>query len=189
MEPEIGAQLIDGVALAATLRQQLRAEIASDPAARRPGMAVLLVGNDAASIVYVRNKVRACDEVGIVAFAERLPADATEDQVPASVRRFNEDPSVNGILVQPPLPRHIDSPRILAAVSPDKDVDGFGLESQGTLLGGLPGLRPCTPAGVMHMLQGSGVALQGARAALLGRSYIGGNPEVTIHKKIVRAEK
>ena len=169
----MAARIIDGVAIAAALRADLRKEILAE---RRPGLAVLLVGDDPASAVYVRNKIRACEEVGIASFAERLPADASECQVLSIIERFNRDPTVHGILVQLPLPRHIDTSRTLAAVAAAKDVDGFGLESQGALMGGLPGLRPCTPAGVMHMLAVSGITLRGARAVVLGRSNIVGKP-------------
>ncbi|WP_077034874.1 bifunctional methylenetetrahydrofolate dehydrogenase/methenyltetrahydrofolate cyclohydrolase FolD [Pelomonas sp. KK5] len=167
-------RLIDGAAAAAALRAQLRDRVAT--MARRPGLAVLLVGDDAASAVYVRNKIRACEEAGIASFAERLPADADEGQVLRLVERFNADPAVHGILVQLPLPKHIDTNRVLAAVAPHKDVDGFGIESQGALMAGQPGLHPCTPAGVMHLLRKSGVALRGARAVVLGRSTIVGKP-------------
>ena len=168
------ARLIDGVAAASALRRQLREQVAAMP--RQPGLAVLLVGDDPASAVYVRNKIRACDEAGIASFATRLPAEATEADVLAAVQRFNKAPAVHGILVQLPLPRHIDTNRVLAAVSPAKDVDGFGIESQGALMAGQPGLRPCTPAGVMHLLQQLGVPLRGARAVVLGRSTIVGKP-------------
>jgi len=169
----MAARIIDGVAIAAALRAALRKEILDE---RRPGLAVLLVGDDPASAVYVRNKIRACEEVGIASFAERLPADASESQILSIIERFNRDPAVHGILVQLPLPRHIDTSRTLAAVAAAKDVDGFGLEGQGALMGGLPGLRPCTPAGVMHMLAVSSITMRGARAVVLGRSNIVGKP-------------
>jgi len=168
------ARVIDGAAAAAALRQQLRERVTG--MARQPGLAVLLVGDDPASAVYVRNKIRACDEAGIVSFAARLPASATEAEVLAVVQRFNADPAVHGILVQLPLPRQVDTNRVLAAVAPAKDVDGFGIESQGALMAGQPGLRPCTPAGVMHLLQQTGIPLRGARAVVLGRSTIVGKP-------------
>ncbi|MDH0866260.1 bifunctional methylenetetrahydrofolate dehydrogenase/methenyltetrahydrofolate cyclohydrolase FolD [Mitsuaria sp. GD03876] len=175
-DPVSGARSIDGVAVARELRQALRARVAAMTEGRRPGLAVLLVGDDPASAVYVRNKIRACEEVGIASFAERLPAATSEAQVLATIARFNADPAVHGILVQLPLPRHIDTARVLAAVAPAKDVDGFGVESQGALLGGLPGLRPCTPAGVMRLLAAAGTPLRGARAVVLGRSTIVGKP-------------
>ncbi len=141
-----------------------------------PGLAVVLVGDDPASEVYVRNKARTTREVGMASFEHRLPADTTEADLLALVAALNADPAVHGILVQLPLPRHIDSARVLDAISPDKDVDGFHVINAGRLAAGLPGLVPCTPLGCLLMLKAELGDLSGARAVVLGRSNIVGKP-------------
>jgi len=171
------AQIIDGKALAARVRAQLAAETAP-LAARgvRPGLAVVLAGDDPASHVYVRNKTAACAEVGFRTFDHRLPATVTQAQLLALVAQLNEDPEVDGILVQLPLPAGIDARQVLLAISPLKDVDGFHPENLGRLLMGEPRFVACTPLGVMRLLQEAKTPLPGADAVVIGRSNIVGKP-------------
>jgi len=136
----------------------------------------VLVGNDPASRVYVRNKAKSCEETGLHSEVHELPADTSEKALLELVARLNRDPKIHGILVQLPLPKQINSDRVLAAISPAKDVDGFHAESLGALVQGLPGFVPCTPAGVMEMLAHAKVPLAGARAVIVGRSTIVGKP-------------
>ncbi|MEY4975311.1 MAG: bifunctional methylenetetrahydrofolate dehydrogenase/methenyltetrahydrofolate cyclohydrolase FolD [Pseudomonadota bacterium] len=171
------AQLIDGVALS----RQLRADVAAQTQALKsrgvtPGLAVILVGEDPASQVYVRNKVKACSEAGLHSVLERHPADMSEADLLARVQALNEDPSIHGILVQLPLPAHMNAQRVIEAISPDKDVDGFHVASAGALMTGLPGYWPCTPHGCMKMLESIGYALRGKHAVVIGRSNIVGKP-------------
>ncbi|MCA0175286.1 MAG: bifunctional methylenetetrahydrofolate dehydrogenase/methenyltetrahydrofolate cyclohydrolase FolD [Proteobacteria bacterium] len=171
-------QRIDGVAVAATLRAEVAQRAAAYTAAQGhpPGLAVLLVGDDPASAVYVRNKVRACAEAGIASFLDRLPAQTTEAEVLARVAALNTDARVHGILVQMPLPRHIDPGRVIAAIDPRKDVDGYTVQAAGELMTGLPGLRSCTPAGCMRLIAHTGTALRGKHAVVVGRSHTVGKP-------------
>ncbi|MBL8999434.1 MAG: bifunctional 5,10-methylene-tetrahydrofolate dehydrogenase/5,10-methylene-tetrahydrofolate cyclohydrolase, partial [Gemmatimonadetes bacterium] len=142
----MSARLIDGVALSRQLRSELTGRVkALVDLGRRPGLAVVLVGDDPASAVYVRNKVRACAELGLHSVLERYDAALTQAHLLERIAVLNEDPSVHGILVQMPLPRGIDPARVIAAIDPSKDVDGYSVQSAGELLAGLPGLRPCTP--------------------------------------------
>jgi methylenetetrahydrofolate dehydrogenase (NADP+)/methenyltetrahydrofolate cyclohydrolase len=168
------ARIIDGKAIAAALRAEVAARVASLP--YQPGLAVVLVGDDAASAVYVRSKDRAAAAAGIVAQTIRLPAATSEAELLDLISRLNAEPEVDGILVQLPLPAHIDKAAVLAAVDPVKDVDGFHPLNVGRLASGEPGLVPCTPLGVMKLLQASGTATAGARALVLGRSAIVGRP-------------
>jgi methylenetetrahydrofolate dehydrogenase (NADP+) / methenyltetrahydrofolate cyclohydrolase len=171
------ATIIDGRAFAAGILAEVTAATAELAAAGViPGLAVVLVGDDPASEVYVRNKARTTREVGMASFKHRLPADTTEADLLALVAALNADPAVHGILVQLPLPRHIDSARVLDAISPDKDVDGFHVINAGRLAAGLPGLVPCTPLGCLLMLKAELGDLSGARAVVLGRSNIVGKP-------------
>jgi methylenetetrahydrofolate dehydrogenase (NADP+)/methenyltetrahydrofolate cyclohydrolase len=171
------ATLIDGKSLAAAVRAEQKSAIES-LAARgvRPGLAALLAGNDPASRVYVRNKARACDETGVRSEVHEFPQQVSESALLDCIARLNADPRVHGIVVQLPLPRQIDAGRVLAAVSPAKDVDGFHAVNLGALLQGRPGLVPGTPAGVMRMLKHAGVPLAGRHAAIVGRSTIVGKP-------------
>lgn len=171
------AEIIDGKALAATIRAELTAE-ATALAARgtRPGLAVVLVGEDPASRIYVRNKTIACAEVGIRTFDHRLCADTSEADLLALVETLNRDPEVDGILVQFPLPPELDAKRILLAVDPRKDVDGFHPENLGRLLMGEPRFVACTPLGVMKLLEHARTPLDGADAIVVGRSNIVGKP-------------
>lgn len=171
------ATVIDGKGLAA----KVRAEAAKDVAALKragvnPGLAVVLVGDDQASATYVRSKLRDCEECGIASFDYKLPADASQDEILQLVRNLNDDPKITGILVQMPLPSHLDAEEIIEAISPLKDVDGFHPTSLGRLVRGLPGLRPCTPAGIMVMLDEYNIELAGKNAVIVGRSSIVGKP-------------
>jgi methylenetetrahydrofolate dehydrogenase (NADP+)/methenyltetrahydrofolate cyclohydrolase len=171
------AQLIDGKALAARLRAELKPRITA-LAARgvQPGLAVILVGDDPASAVYVRNKVKACEEAGIRSFFDRLPSDTPESVLLARVRKLNADHAVHGILVQMPLPKHLDAQKVLESIAFDKDVDGLHATNAGLTLMGRPHFRSCTPYGVMKMLESIGVALEGRHAVVLGRSNLVGKP-------------
>jgi len=173
-EAVLAARLIDGRAIAAARRARLAAEVAALPF--RPHLAVLLVGDEPASAVYVRNKARAAAEAAIAGDTERLPAAITEAALLARIAALNDDPGVDGILVQLPLPRHIRAEAVIAAIDPAKDVDGFHPLNAGLLAIGRPGLVPCTPKGVMTMLAEAAVPLAGARAVVLGRSTLVGRP-------------
>jgi methylenetetrahydrofolate dehydrogenase (NADP+)/methenyltetrahydrofolate cyclohydrolase len=168
------ARILDGKALGARLRAGLAARIAGLPF--KPGLRVVRVGEDPASGVYVRNKDRAAAEAGFDSATIHLPESTTEADLLAEIARLNADPAVDGILVQLPLPAHIRGEAAIAAVDPRKDVDGFHPLNAGRLAAGEPGLVPCTPRGVMHLLAEAGVALRGARALVLGRSQIVGRP-------------
>jgi methylenetetrahydrofolate dehydrogenase (NADP+)/methenyltetrahydrofolate cyclohydrolase len=171
------AQLIDGVKLS----QQLRADIAQRAAAltakgKQPGLAVVLVGEDPASQVYVRNKVKACGDVGFHSVLEKYDAEMTEADLLARIDALNKDPAIHGILVQMPLPRHINPQRVIEAISVAKDVDGYSVMSAGELMTNLPGLRPCTPYGCMKLIESTGVDLRGKHAVVIGRSNTVGKP-------------
>lgn len=172
------AQLIDGAAVAARLRQTIRERVASLTAdyGRAPGLAVVLVGSDPASQVYVRNKGKATIEVGMHSIEHHLDASTSEAELLALVARLNSDPGVDGILVQLPLPAHIDSQRVLLAIDPDKDVDGFHPINAGRLMTGQTGLVPCTPSGCMLLLKEVLPSLAGLHAVVVGRSNIVGKP-------------
>jgi len=171
------AKIIDGKSLAAAVRAAQKNAIDS-LAARgiRPGLAAILAGNDPASRVYVRNKARACEETGVRSEVHEFPADVSESALLERVAQLNADPRVHGIVVQLPLPQQLDPARILAAVSPAKDVDGFHAVNLGALVQGRPGFVPGTPAGVMRLLEHAGVPLAGKSAAIVGRSTIVGKP-------------
>lgn len=168
------ARILDGKALGARLRAGLAERIAR--LSFKPGLRVVRVGDDPASGVYVRNKDRAAAEAGFDSATIHLPESTTEAALLAEIARLNADPAVDGILVQLPLPAHIRAEAAIAAVDPAKDVDGFHPLNAGRLAAGEPGLVPCTPRGVMHLLAEAGVALRGARALVLGRSQIVGRP-------------
>jgi methylenetetrahydrofolate dehydrogenase (NADP+)/methenyltetrahydrofolate cyclohydrolase len=141
-----------------------------------PGLAVILVGDNAASQVYVRNKVKACEDTGMHSVLETWPASMSEAELLARVEAMNNDPSIHGILVQLPLPAHMNAQRVIEAISPEKDVDGFHIASAGALMTGLPGFWPCTPYGCMKMLESIGYELKGKHAVVIGRSNIVGKP-------------
>ena len=171
------AQLIDGNALSS----QLRSEVATRTAALKakgitPGLAVVLVGSDSASQVYVGKKVEACQQAGLHSVLEKYDASLTEAALLARVEALNNDPAIHGILVQLPLPAHIDTNKVIEAISPAKDVDGFHIASAGALMTGLPGFWPCTPYGCMKMLESIGFELKGKHAVVIGRSNIVGKP-------------
>ena len=173
----MSAQLIDGKALAQTVRNEVATGVA-DLKARglQPALAVILVGDNAASQVYVKHKVADCESVGMRSILDRLPGDTTEAALLARIRELNADASVHGILVQLPLPAHIDANKVIATIAPAKDVDCFHVASVGALVAGLPGFKPCTPHGCMRMLQSAGVDPRGKHAVVVGRSNIVGKP-------------
>ncbi len=171
------AQLIDGNALAANIRGEVATRVAALQARGvQPALAVILVGDNAASQVYVKHKVADCEGVGMRSILDRLPADLPEDALLARIRALNADPTVHGILVQLPLPSHIDASKVIATIAPAKDVDGFHVASAGALTIGQPGFKPCTPYGCMRMLQAAGVDPRGKHAVVVGRSNIVGKP-------------
>ncbi|HJU70522.1 MAG TPA: bifunctional methylenetetrahydrofolate dehydrogenase/methenyltetrahydrofolate cyclohydrolase FolD [Paucimonas sp.] len=171
------AQLINGTLLS----QQLRADVAKRAAAltakgRQPGLAVVLVGEDPASQVYVRNKVKACEDTGIRSVLEKYESTLTQAELLERIDALNKDPSIHGILVQMPLPKHIDPHKVIESISTRKDVDGYSVQSAGELLAGLPGFRPCTPYGCMKMIESTGFDLKGKHAVVIGRSNTVGKP-------------
>jgi methylenetetrahydrofolate dehydrogenase (NADP+) / methenyltetrahydrofolate cyclohydrolase len=171
------ARILDGKALAAQIRAGLKARV--DALVRRgvkPGLAVILAGDDAASRVYVRNKTLAAGEIGVHSELHEFSHDVAESVLLEKVKSLNQDPRIHGVLVQLPLPRQINSARILEAVAPRKDVDGFHESNLGALLAGKPRVVPCTPAGVMRLLEHAGVPLAGRHAVVIGRSNIVGKP-------------
>ncbi len=171
------ANLISGTRLS----QELRVDIARRAALltsrnRQPGLAVILVGEDPASQVYVRNKVKACADTGIRSVLETYAATLSQEALLARIDALNADPQIHGILVQMPLPRHIDPNAVIAAISPSKDVDGYSVASAGELLTGAPGFRPCTPYGCMKLIESTGMYLKGKHAVVIGRSNTVGKP-------------
>jgi len=171
------ARLIDGTALS----KQIRAEVAQRAAAltargHKPGLAVILVGEDPASQVYVRNKVKACEEHGLHSVLEKYDASLSEADLLARIDALNKDASIHGILVQMPLPRHIDPTKVIEAIATTKDVDGYSVLSAGELVANLPGFRPCTPYGCMKLIESTGVSLKGKHAVVIGRSNTVGKP-------------
>ncbi len=170
--------IIDGKAIAAKVRAEVKAQVAEIEARAgvKPGLALVRVGNDPASEVYVRGKVKACLETGMQGFEHILPEATAQLELLALVRKLNADPRVHGVLVQLPLPKQIDAGAILEALAPQKDVDGFGPHSAGALFSGRPGLRPCTPLGILRLLDEAQAELSGARALVIGRSNIVGKP-------------
>src|SRR6185503_3557794 len=171
------AQLIDGNALAARVRAQVAERVQALKARDvQPGLAVVLVGDDPASAVYVRHKVADCEGVGMRSVLERYPATMAESDLLARVRALNADDRIHGILVQMPLPKHIDPMQVVATLSPSKDVDGFHVANAGALLVGQPGFKACTPHGCMKLIETTGVPLRGKHAVVIGRSNTVGKP-------------
>ncbi|HET9645250.1 MAG TPA: bifunctional methylenetetrahydrofolate dehydrogenase/methenyltetrahydrofolate cyclohydrolase FolD [Burkholderiaceae bacterium] len=171
------AQLLDGLALSRTIR----ADVAQRAAALTrqgvtPGLAVILVGDDPASAVYVRNKVKACQENGVNSVMEKYDTTLTEAELLSRIEALNEDPSIHGILVQMPVPRHIDPHKVIETIAAEKDVDGFSVRSAGELMTGLPGLRPATPYGCMKLIESTGQPVRGTHAVVIGRSNTVGKP-------------
>lgn len=171
------AQLLDGNALSKKIRSEIAARSAIATAKGvRPGLAVIVVGDNPASQVYVRNKVKACEEVGFHSVLESYSAELGEDELLARIATLNADPSIHGILVQLPLPEHIASERVLEAIAPSKDVDGFHVANAGALMVGQPEFIPCTPYGCMKILESIEYPIRGARAVVVGASNIVGKP-------------
>ncbi|QBQ97853.1 bifunctional methylenetetrahydrofolate dehydrogenase/methenyltetrahydrofolate cyclohydrolase FolD [Paraburkholderia pallida] len=171
------ATLIDGLALS----KKLRADVATRAAAltargHQPGLAVVLVGDNPASEVYVRNKVKACEDNGLYSSYDRYAESLSEADLLKRIDELNRDPKIHGILVQLPLPKHIDSHKVIEAIAPEKDVDGFHVANAGALMTGRPLFRPCTPYGVMKMFEEYKIPLEGASAVVIGRSNIVGKP-------------
>lgn len=172
------ARIIDGKAISKAVREQIATETAAlkEQTGIQPHLAAVLVGDDPASQVYVRNKERACEKCGLKSTLHRLPAETSQEELAALVQRLNDDADVHGILVQLPLPDHLDSTAILDAIVPAKDVDGFHAENVGLMLQGRPRFLPCTPHGIMKMLEHEGVETAGRHAVVIGRSDIVGKP-------------
>ena len=171
------ARIIDGKALATEVRNALVARVARlNAAGYRPGLAVILVGDDPASAIYVRNKALACEQVGIRSWVDRLPADAAEIALLARIGQLNADPEVHGILVQTPLPKHVDAAKVVESIAFEKDVDGLHATNAGLTLMGKPYFRSCTPYGVMKMLESINATIEGRHALVLGRSNMVGKP-------------
>jgi methylenetetrahydrofolate dehydrogenase (NADP+)/methenyltetrahydrofolate cyclohydrolase len=173
----VSARILDGRAVAAQIREELRAEVGSLVSrGRRPGLGVVLAGDDPASAAYVRGKTRACEELGLYSETARLPADVSTQAVLDRIADFNRRDDVHGVLVQLPLPAQVDAERAVSSVAPGKDVDGFLPENVGLLVRKRTRFAPCTPAGIMQLLARSGIAVAGRRAVVLGRSDIVGKP-------------
>ena len=181
-EQSVSAKVIDGKAVAAEVRARVRAEVAEfkEQAGGEPGLATVLVGDDPASEIYIANKRKACEEVGIRSLHQGLEGDTSESQLLELIARLNEDPEVDGILVQLPVPEQIDPDAVVLAIDPAKDVDGLTPTNAGLLASGAPGLVPCTPAGVMELLRHSGTELEGAEAVVVGRSNLVGRPVASL---------
>ena len=172
-------QIIDGKLVAKVTREQIKQEVERLKALNYPntiGLAVILVGDDPASQVYVRNKIKACDEVGIKSFLCKLPAESTFDEVAGTIRYLNENPDVSGMILQLPLPKHLDENSLLDLIDPEKDVDGCHYVQKGRLWTGRDSLVACTPYGVMKLLEYYDISLQGKNAVVIGRSNLVGKP-------------
>lgn len=174
----MSATIIDGKAIAARVREQVAVEVRAfiEQTGRVPGLATVLVGEDPGSAVYVAGKQRACVEVGMTPVDRRLPADTSSEQIAAELESLNADEAVNGVLLQLPVPKHLDGPALTALIVPEKDVDGLTPVNAGLLALGRPGLAPCTPLGVMELLAQAGVLLEGREAVVVGRSNLFGKP-------------
>ncbi len=173
----MSAQLLDGKVMSGELRVRIAERVAALKAKGvTPGLAVILVGEDQASQIYVRNKEKGCEEAGMHSVTIRLPEDTDQAALEDHIRALNADPAIHGILVQLPLPKHLDEAAALAVIVPEKDVDGFHVINSGKLLNGLPGVVACTPKGAMEMIRRTGVNLSGKEAVVIGRSNIVGKP-------------
>lgn len=175
------AKIIDGKSIA----QQIRCEIKEETKQLiqrgiRPGLAVVIVGEDSASKVYVRNKIKGCEEVGFYSENYELPAETTEDELLGLIQKLNNDPAIHGILVQLPLPKHLDEYKVIAAIDPKKDVDAFHIQNVGKIMLGQYDFLPCTPAGVMKLLEYSGIDVAGKDCVIVGRSNIVGKPQAML---------
>src|SRR2546429_1742157 len=174
--------IIDGKAIAAKVRAEVALAVKEIEARAgvTPGLALIRVGNDPASEIYVRGKVKACQETGMAGFEHILPEETSEGELLGLLRKLNADKFIHGVLVQLPLPRHIDPEKVLDLLAPEKDVDGFGPHSAGALFTGRKGLRPCTPVGILRLLDEAQTTLQGAEALVVARSNIVGKPGATL---------
>ena len=173
----MSAQLLDGKLMSDELRVRIAERVAAlKEKGVTPGLAVILVGEDPASQIYVRNKEKGCEQVGMHSVAIRLPVETTQAELEGHIRALNADASIHGILVQLPLPKHLDEAAALAVIVPEKDVDGFHVQNAGKLMSGLPGVVACTPKGAMEMIRRTGVDLSGKEAVVVGRSNIVGKP-------------
>ena len=174
----MSAQILSGKELSAEIRTQLKQRVAELKQEKgiTPGLAVIQVGDDGGSTIYVNNKEKACAEVGIYSEVNRLPEETTQEELLALVEQYNKNPKIHGLLVQLPLPSHIDETEILKAINPKKDVDGFHVQNAGSLFTGLPGLIACTPKGIIKLIKKSGIDLTGKNAVVIGRSNIVGKP-------------
>jgi methylenetetrahydrofolate dehydrogenase (NADP+) / methenyltetrahydrofolate cyclohydrolase len=175
------AQIINGVQLSEQIRAEVKQRAAAlTKAGKQPGLVVILVGDNPASQVYVRNKVKACEECGLHSVLEQYPAELTEAALLERIHAINADPTIHGILVQLPLPLHIDTHKVLEAIALEKDVDGFHVSNAGLLMTGQPLFRPCTPYGVMKMLEAISYPIRGAHAVIVGASNIVGKPQAML---------
>ena len=175
------AQIIDGKKIAQQVREEIKKETeALIKKGITPGLAVVIVGEDSASKVYVRNKIKGCAEVGFYSENYELPAETTEEELLSLVQRLNNDPAIHGILVQLPLPRHLDEAKVIAAIDPRKDVDAFHVQNVGNIMLGQYDFLPCTPAGVMKLLEYSGIEVAGKDCVVVGRSNIVGKPQAML---------
>jgi len=172
------ANIIDGKAISSAIRHEIKAEV--DTMAVKPGLAVIIVGEDPASKVYVRNKKLACEEVGFYSEGYELPADTTQEELVALVKQLNENPKIHGILVQLPLPKHLNADSVIMNIAPEKDVDAFHPENVGHIMIGKQKFLPCTPAGVMALLERSGIDVSGKECVVVGRSNIVGKPQAML---------
>ncbi len=173
----MSAEIIDGKQIAAEMRAELKAEVANlKQKGVVPGLGVILIGDDPASQSYVTAKERACDDIGLYSDDNRLDADTSQEKLIALIEKMNNDPKINGILVQLPLPKHIDESAVLLAINPEKDVDGFHPINIGKMVAGEKAFLPCTPHGIIKLLQRSGVTIEGSEVVVVGRSNIVGKP-------------
>ncbi|MBR4576120.1 MAG: bifunctional methylenetetrahydrofolate dehydrogenase/methenyltetrahydrofolate cyclohydrolase FolD [Clostridia bacterium] len=173
----MAAKILDGKVLSAEIREEVRKRVEKMKACGvTPGLAVILVGDDPASEIYVRNKGKGCEETGMLSRTIRMESSTTQEQLEAAIQQLNEDPAIHGILVQLPLPGHLDENAALAKILPEKDVDGFHLVNAGHLMTGTEGVLPCTPKGALYMIKSTGETLSGREAVVIGRSNIVGKP-------------
>ncbi len=173
----MSAEILSGKVMSESLRKEIAERVSALKAKGvTPGLAVILVGNDPASEIYVRNKGNGCAEVGMYSRTINMPEETTQEQLEAAIEELNNDPAIHGILVQLPLPKHLDENAALAKILPEKDVDGFHLINAGHMLTGTPGVVACTPKGALYMIQSTGVDLNGKEAVVIGRSNIVGKP-------------
>ena len=172
------AMIIDGKAISAKVREEIRLEV--EKMDKKPGLAVIIVGEDPASKVYVRNKAKGCEEVGFYSEVHALPENTTESELLALINKLNDSDKINGILVQLPLPKHLDEKAVINAIRPDKDVDAFHPVNTGKIMIGDYDFLPCTPAGVMRLLSESGIEVSGKKCVVVGRSNIVGKPQAML---------